>query len=65
MTDKSEAKTEATEVLKVLPVSHVEKFCIPHKRKLVYFCDSCQEPICQQCTALGPHNSQVSSIDYK
>jgi palmitoyltransferase len=40
-----------------------EKLCYHHhNQKLVYYCESCEEPICQQCTTLGPHNNQLHRI---
>ena len=36
--------------------------CVHHKEPLKYFCDSCEEPICNQCTIMGPHNTQVFTI---
>jgi hypothetical protein len=43
-----------------------KKFCLLHKQPLRYFCDSCEELICYDCTVMGPHNTQlhrISSID--
>jgi len=37
------------------------KDCVQHKSELIYFCESCEEPICSLCTTLGPHNNQVTS----
>ena len=39
-----------------------EKLCFLHEMKLVYFCETCEEPICDKCILLGPHNNQVSII---
>ena len=36
-----------------------EKRCYYHQLPLVFYCESCEEPICEQCTVLGPHNNQV------
>lgn len=36
-----------------------EKVCFLHGQKLVYFCETCEEPICDKCILLGPHNNQV------
>ena len=43
-----------------------KKVCMLHKQPLRYFCDSCEELICYDCTVMGPHNTQlhrISSID--
>ena len=40
--------------------------CLLHKQPLRYFCVSCEELICYECTVMGPHNTQlhrISSID--
>ena len=36
-----------------------EKECFHHRQKLTNFCETCEEPICEQCVVLGPHNNQV------
>lgn len=33
-----------------------------HKQQLRYFCDSCEELICYDCTVMGPHNTQLHRI---
>lgn len=33
--------------------------CYHHGVMLTMFCDSCEEPVCDQCTVVGPHNTQV------
>ena len=43
-----------------------KKNCVLHGKPLRYFCDSCEELICYDCTVMGPHNTQlhrISSID--
>ena len=52
----SRGDEEFTEIL--TPIMR-GKQCIHHGLKLTYFCDSCQEPVCNQCTEHGPHNNQV------
>lgn len=34
--------------------------CVMHKGQLTYFCETCEDPVCQLCITLGPHNNQVS-----
>ena len=38
-----------------------EKRCYYHQLPLFFYCESCEEPICEQCTQLGPHNNQVKT----
>jgi len=38
------------------------KLCIHHEQTMTYFCDSCQEPVCNQCTVIGPHNNQLHRL---
>ena len=43
-----------------------KRMCLLHKQPLRYFCASCEELICYDCTVMGPHNTQlhrISSID--
>ena len=39
-----------------------KKNCLLHKQPLRYFCDSCEELICYECTVMGPHNTQLHRI---
>jgi len=34
-----------------------KKICLLHKQPLRYYCDSCDELICYDCTVMGPHNT--------
>ena len=36
--------------------------CFLHNQQLRYFCDSCEELICYDCTVMGPHNTQLHRI---
>mmetsp|Transcript_35349 Transcript_35349/g.34378 ORF Transcript_35349/g.34378 Transcript_35349/m.34378 type:complete len:171 (+) Transcript_35349:328-840(+) len=36
--------------------------CFLHHKQLRYFCDSCEELICYDCTVMGPHNTQLHRI---
>ena len=48
------------------PALDRKKMCLLHKQPLRYFCVSCEELICYECTVMGPHNTQlhrISSID--
>jgi palmitoyltransferase len=47
----------------IKPIEPREKFCVHHTSSLVFYCESCEEPICQNCTILGPHNNQLHRIN--
>ena len=38
------------------------KTCMLHGKPLRYFCDSCEELLCYDCTVMGPHNTQLHRI---
>ena len=40
----------------------LKKQCFLHNQLLRYFCDSCEELICYDCTVMGPHNTQLHRI---
>ena len=40
----------------------LKKQCFLHNELLRYFCDSCEELICYDCTVMGPHNTQLHRI---
>lgn len=33
------------------------KLCMLHNKPLRYFCDTCEELLCYDCTVMGPHNT--------
>ena len=43
-------------------LSHLRKMCYHHNAPLKYFCESCEEPICQECQMIGPHNNKLHKI---
>jgi len=43
--------------------SKKNKTCIHHQQELVLYCESCEEPICEKCSILGPHNNQLHRIN--
>lgn len=43
-------------------VTHLRKLCYHHNNPLKYFCESCEEPICQECQMIGPHNNKLHKI---
>ena len=39
------------------------KTCFLHANEQIqYFCESCEEPICQKCQMIGPHNNKLHKI---
>ncbi len=36
--------------------------CYHHSVFLTLYCDTCEEPVCDQCTIVGPHNTQMHKI---
>ena len=39
------------------------KTCFLHtNEQITYFCESCEEPICQKCQMIGPHNNKLHKI---
>jgi len=44
------------------PTQTVSKLCIHHSQPMAFYCDSCQEPVCNTCTVIGPHNTQLHRL---
>ena len=43
--------------------SSSNKMCFLHSNEPIqYFCESCEEPICQKCQMIGPHNNKLHKI---
>ena len=43
--------------------SPTSKTCFLHiNESIQYFCESCEEPICQKCQMIGPHNNKLHKI---
>ena len=43
--------------------SPTSKTCFLHNNESIqYFCESCEEPICQKCQMIGPHNNKLHKI---
>ena len=38
------------------------KVCYYHGQPLRFYCDNSEEPICYDCTVMGPHNTQLTRI---
>lgn len=44
-------------------MSYFQKNCYLHKDQILkLFCESCEEPICNECHMLGPHNNKLHKI---
>ena len=43
-------------------MKHLKHFCIHHKLPLKLFCDSCNEPICEECKVIGPHETKLHNV---
>ena len=43
-------------------VEHLKNFCFTHSLPIKYYCNSCEEPICDKCQILGPHNNKLHKI---
>ena len=43
-------------------MKHLKHFCIHHKLPLKLFCDSCNEPICEECKKVGPHDTKLHNV---
>ena len=44
------------------PQGAEKRTCTLHGKPLLYFCDSCEELLCYDCTVMGPHNTQLHRI---
>lgn len=64
--DKSKIVDNAESVMDDIlasPLMKKENGCVHHQQKLMYYCEACEEPICEQCTVTGPHNNQLHRIN--
>jgi hypothetical protein len=43
-------------------MKHLKHFCIHHNLPLKLFCNSCNEPICEECKATGPHETKLHNV---
>ncbi len=40
----------------------MKKLCYHHNNILKLYCESCEEPICNECQFIGPHNNKLHRI---
>ena len=43
-------------------MKHLKHFCIHHNLPLKLFCNSCNEPICEECKTVGPHDTKLHNV---
>ena len=36
--------------------------CSQHELPFSLFCDRCNEPVCDQCSIIGPHHTPIHSL---
>jgi len=39
-----------------------KNLCVYHSKPISYFCENADEPICFDCTVMGPYNTQLHRI---
>ena len=45
-----------------IPNQLSERPCVHHNQPLRYYCEACEEPICEECQYSGPHNTELHRI---
>ena len=43
-------------------MKHLKHLCVHHNLPLKLFCDSCNEPACDECKISGPHDTKLHSV---
>ena len=43
-------------------MKHLKQLCVHHNLPLKLFCDSCNEPACEECKVSGPHDSKLHNV---
>jgi len=38
------------------------RMCVHHNQPLRYYCEACEEPICEDCHSMGPHNTELHRV---
>lgn len=52
------AYPEAQKITKATP----ERLCVHHNQSLRFYCEACEEPICDECQYSGPHNTELHRV---
>eukprot|EP01022_Parablepharisma_sp_SALTPOND_P032963 TRINITY_DN87965_c1_g1_i1.p1 TRINITY_DN87965_c1_g1~~TRINITY_DN87965_c1_g1_i1.p1 ORF type:complete len:901 (+),score=98.93 TRINITY_DN87965_c1_g1_i1:1663-4365(+) len=39
-----------------------QRSCVHHNLPLRYYCEACEEPICEDCHSIGPHNTELHRV---
>jgi len=50
------------ERVSIFDVPHLKKLCYHHNLALKFFCESCEEPVCNECHTTGPHNNKLHRV---
>lgn len=59
---KAKAESKPEEAPVAAPPVPTEPQCAYHMKTLTYFCENADEPICYDCTIMGPYNTQLHRI---
>ena len=43
-------------------MKHLKQLCVHHNLPLKLFCDSCNEPACNECKISGPHDTKLHNV---
>ena len=43
-------------------MKHLKHLCVHHNLPLKLFCNSCNEPACDECKIIGPHDSKLHNV---
>ena len=43
-------------------MKHLKQLCVHHNLPLKLFCDSCNEPACEECKTIGPHDTKLHNV---
>ena len=43
-------------------MKHLKHLCVHHNLPLKHFCNSCNEPVCDECKIIGPHDTKLHNV---
>ena len=46
----------------ITEMKHLKHLCVHHNLPLKLFCDSCNEPACDECKISGPHDNKLHNV---